>query len=34
MADLAWRIVAAVEDHYGSAEADDARAAFEARGIL
>jgi hypothetical protein len=34
MPDLARRIVAAVEDHYGSAEADDARAAFEARGIL
>ena len=31
---LANRIVAAVDDEYGSAEADDARAAFEARGIL
>jgi hypothetical protein len=31
---LAGRIVAAVDAHYGAAEADDARAAFEARGIL
>jgi hypothetical protein len=31
---LARRIVAAVQDHYGSGEAGAARAAFEARGIL
>jgi hypothetical protein len=34
MTDLAERIVAVVDDRYGSAQADDARAAFEARGIL
>ena len=34
MPDLAERIVAVVDDRYGAAEADDARAAFEARGIL
>jgi len=31
---LALRIVSAVDERYGSAEADAARAAFEARGIL
>jgi zinc metalloprotease ZmpB len=31
---LAERIVAAVDDLYGAAQADDARAAFEERGIL
>jgi len=31
---LATRIVAAVDAQFGSVEADDARAAFEARGIL
>jgi hypothetical protein len=34
MPDLAERIVAAAADQYGAAEAADARAAFEARGIL
>ena len=34
MPDLAVRIVAQVEDQYGPAAADDAKAAFEARGIL